>query len=64
MMCWTLSSINRSGAKERAQHNGGAPSSADWKGQKNNMKRYTLSSATPFGSNAMFSQIGKRYSPF
>jgi hypothetical protein len=26
--------------------------------------RYTPNSATPFGANTMFIQIGKRYSPF
>jgi hypothetical protein len=28
------------------------------------MKRYTPNSATPMGTNTMFLQIGKRYTPF
>ncbi len=62
----TLFNTNRIGAKECAAHHGTAvePSSADWKSNKNTMKHYTLSSATPIGANTMFLQIGKCYIPF
>jgi hypothetical protein len=33
-------------------------------GKQNTVKHYTPNSATPIGSNTMFLQIGKRYTPF
>jgi hypothetical protein len=58
MMCCTLSSTNRIGAKECAAHHGMAQelSSADGKA-KNTMKRYTLSGATPIGANTCFDKF-------
>jgi hypothetical protein len=32
-------------------------------GKQNTMKRYTPNIATPIGTNTMFLQIGKRYTP-
>jgi hypothetical protein len=33
-------------------------------GKENTVKRYTPNRATPMGTNTMFIQVGKRYTPF
>ncbi len=53
MMHCTLTNTNMIGSKECTTGKA-----------KNTVKRYTLYSATPIGANAMFVQIGQRYTPF
>jgi hypothetical protein len=69
MKCCTVSSANSTGARVCAAHHGMAlgplaPIGEIKSGKEITVKHNTPNSATPIGTNTMFLQIGRRYTPF